>query len=81
MNPILEAARLQGNSKVKRRAWATRGKTKVHLWELEAGGVILLKHVEGEGFAKPLKLEEEMEVVVDRFRQKRGQKVFSPQGA
>lgn len=45
------------------------------------GGVLMLQHVKGEGFKQPVILESEMEVVVDRFRHKRGQRVFSPQGA
>lgn len=79
MNPILEAARLQGAATITRKAWATNGKQKVHLWELSTGGVILLRHAEGEGFKKPLKLEEPLELIVNRFREKRGQRVFAPQ--
>lgn len=47
MSAILEAAQLQGNASIIRRAWAKRGKQKVHLWELSTGGVILLRHMEG----------------------------------
>ncbi|RRV65451.1 hypothetical protein EGI99_19015 [Stutzerimonas stutzeri] len=43
MSAILEAAQLQGNASIIRRAWAKRGKQKVHLWELSTGGVILLR--------------------------------------
>ena len=78
MNAILEAARLQGQASISRKAWVTKGGTKVHLWELSSGGVILLKHSRGEGFFQPIKLEEPMEMVVDRFRNKCGHKVFSP---
>lgn len=80
MNAILEAARLQGQASINRKAWVTKGGTKVHLWELSSGGVILLKHSRGKGFFQPIKLEEPMEMVVDRFRDKRGHKVFSPSG-
>jgi len=80
MNAILEAARLQGQASISRKAWVTKGSTKVHLWELSSGGVILLKHSGGEGFFQPIKLEEPMEMVVDRFRNKCGHKVFSPNG-
>ena len=80
MNAILEAARLQGQASVARKAWVTKGDTKVHLWELSTGGVIYLKHSRGHGFSPPLMLEEPMEMVVDRFRNKRGHKVFSPSG-
>jgi hypothetical protein len=80
MNAILEAARLQGQASISRKAWVTKGGTKVHLWELSSGGVILLKHSRGEGFFQPIKLEEPMEMVVDRFRNKCGHKVFSPSG-
>ncbi|MCT9634103.1 hypothetical protein [Pseudomonas aeruginosa] len=68
MNAILEAARLQGQTSISRKAWITKGGTKVHLWELSSGGVILLKHSRGEGFSQPIKLEEPMEMIVDRFR-------------
>lgn len=78
MNAILEAARLQGKASINRKAWASRGDTKIHLWELSTGGVILLKHTREEGFSTPIKVESSLEVVVDRFRQKRGHKVFSP---
>ena len=81
MSAIMQAARLQGEAAITRKAWASRGKTKVHLWELSSGGVIILKHTDGEGFAQPLKLEEPLEVVVDRFRNKRGHRVHSPYGA
>lgn len=81
MNPILAAAQMTAGTTVKRKAWASRGDTKVHLWELESGGVLMLQHVKGEGFKQPVILESEMEVVVDRFRHKRGQRIFSPQGA
>lgn len=80
MNAILEAARLQGQASVDRKAWVTKGDTKVHLWELSTGGVIYLKHSRRHGFFPPIKLEEPMEMVVDRFRNKRGHKVFSPSG-
>lgn len=80
MNAILEAARLQGQASVHRKAWVTKGDTKVHLWELSSGGVILLTHSRGKGFFHPIKLEESMEIVVDRFRNKCGHKVFSPSG-
>nr|WP_172693576.1 hypothetical protein [Pseudomonas aeruginosa] len=78
MSAILEAAQLQGNASIIRRAWAKRGKQKVHLWELSTGGVILLRHMEGEGFKQPVKLHEPMEVIVNRFREKNGHQVISP---
>ncbi|MDX1296760.1 MAG: hypothetical protein R3260_00755 [Pseudomonas sp.] len=78
MSAILEAARLQGGASITRKAWASRGKQKVHLWELSTGGVILLRHAEGEGFKQPVKLEEPLELIVDRFREKRGHRVFAP---
>ncbi|WP_171011879.1 hypothetical protein [Pseudomonas sp. 2FE] len=81
MNAILEAAQLQGQASISRKAWVSRGATKVHLWELSSGGVILLKHSKGQGFDHPIKLEEPMEVVVNRFRDKRGHRVFSPIGS
>ena len=79
MNAILEAARLQGSASITRKAWATNGKQKVHLWELSTGGVILLRHAQGEGFKQPVKLEEPLELIVNRFREKRGQRVLAPQ--
>lgn len=79
MNAILEAAQLQGSASIIRRAWATRGKQKVHLWELSTGGVILLRHMQGEGFKQPVKLQQPMEIIVNRFREKNGHRVFSPQ--
>jgi len=78
MNAIMEAARLQGQASICRKAWASRGCTKIHLWELSTGGVIVLKHSKEEGFSQPIKLDDPMEVVVNRFREKRGHKVFSP---
>lgn len=81
MNAILEAARLQGQAAICRKAWVTRGAVKFHLWELSSGGVILLKHAQGKGFDRPIMLEEPMEMVVNRFRDKRGHRVFSPNGA
>ncbi|TXG98854.1 MAG: hypothetical protein E6R08_03720 [Nevskiaceae bacterium] len=78
MNAILEAARLQGPASINRKAWVTKGETKIHLWELSSGGVILLTHSQAKGFFPPIKLEEPMEMIVDRFRNKRGHKVFSP---
>lgn len=80
MNAILEAARLQGQDSINRKAWVSKGSTKVHLWELSSGGVIQLVHSLGEGFCPPIKLDEPMEVVVNRYREKRGHKVFSPSG-
>ncbi|MBG6289464.1 hypothetical protein I5I61_18580 [Pseudomonas nitroreducens] len=41
MNPILAAAQMTAGTTVKRKAWASRGDTKVHLWELESGGVLM----------------------------------------
>ena len=79
MNAIIEAARLQGDAKITRKATACCGTKKVHLWELSTGGVILMRHFQGEGFKLPVKLEEPMEVVVNRFRDKRGHRVFSAQ--
>ncbi|QCT95425.1 hypothetical protein FEV13_00295 (plasmid) [Stutzerimonas degradans] len=79
MSAILEAAQLQGGASIIRKAWATRGKQKVHLWELSTGEVILLRHMDGEGFKRPVKLHEPMEVVVNRFRDKRGHRVITPQ--
>jgi len=79
MSAILEAARLQGSASITRKATATRGKQKVHLWELSTGGVILMRHAEGEGFKRPVKLEEPMELIVNRFREKRGHRVISSQ--
>lgn len=38
MNAILEAARLQGQASISRKAWVTKGGTKVHLWELSIRG-------------------------------------------
>lgn len=78
MSAILEAARLQGNAKVERKAWAQRDGIKVHLWELSCGGVIMLQHRAGKGFDQPIKLDESLEVLVERFRDKPGHRVFSP---
>lgn len=80
MSAIMDAARLQGQASICRRAWAIRGSTKIHLWELSTGGVILLKHSREEGFLKPIKLNTRLEVIVDRFREKVGHRVFSPNG-
>lgn len=79
MNAILEAARLQGDAEITRKALACSGKKKVHLWELASGEVIMLRHVQGEGFKQPVKLQGPMEIVVDRFREKRGHRVISAQ--
>lgn len=81
MNAILEAARLQGDAAITRKALALAcdGKKKVHLWELASGEVILMRHVQGEGFKQPVKLQEPMELLVDRFREKRGHRVISAQ--
>ncbi|MAB98863.1 MAG: hypothetical protein CMK71_12500 [Pseudomonadaceae bacterium] len=68
MSAILEAARIQGSAKIERKAWAARGDIKFHLWELSTGGVILLKQMVGVGFDHPVKLEESLDVVVERFR-------------
>ena len=81
MNAIIEAARIQGSSEICRKAWVDRGSTKVHLWELSQGGGILLRHDKGKGFCQPVLLSENMEVIVDRFRNKVGNRVFSPYGA
>jgi len=82
MSAILEAARIQGNQQICRKAWVSRGGMKVHLWELSEGaGVIMLRHDKGKGFIQPLLLDEPLEVVVDRFRNKVGHRVFSPHGA
>lgn len=78
MNAIIEAARMQGSAAICRRAWSTRGKTKVHLWELSSGGCIMLKHEKGKGFAKPVKLDTSLEVLVERFRSRIGNNVFCP---
>lgn len=80
MSAIMEAARLQGRASICRKAWASRGSTKFHLWELSTGGVILLMHNQEEGFSSPVKLDTSLEVIVDRFRQKPGHRVFSPSG-
>lgn len=53
MNAIIEAAKLQGSAQISRRAWSTRGTTKVHLWELSTGGCIILRHEKGAGFQNP----------------------------
>lgn len=79
MHAILEAAKLQGEASITRKAWSVSGKQKVHLWELSSGEVILMRHTEGEGFKQPVKLHEPMEIIVNRFRDKRGHKVFAPQ--
>ena len=81
MSAILEAARIQGSQQIGRKAWVSRGSMKVHLWELSEGGVILLRHDQGKGFIQPVLLDEPLEVVVDRFRNKVGNRVFSPNGA
>lgn len=77
MSAILEAARLQGDAQITRKATACCGAKKVHLWELSTGGVILVQHFQGEGFRQPVKLDEPMEVIVNRFRDARGHKVFT----
>lgn len=81
MSAILEAARIQGSQQICRKAWVSRGSMKIHLWELSEGGVILLRHDQGKGFIQPVLLDEPLEVVVDRFRNKVGNRVFSPNGA
>lgn len=80
MSAIMEAARLQGQASICRKAWASRGSTKIHLWELSTGGVILLKHSSERGFETPVKLDTPLEVIVGRFREKVGHRVFSPNG-
>ncbi len=81
MSAILEAARIQGSNQICRKAWASRGSMKVHLWELSGGGVIMLRHEKGKGFVQPVLVDETLDVVVDRFRNKVGHRVFSPNGA
>jgi len=78
MNAILEAARLQGGASITRRAMAYCGPKRVHLWELATGEVILLTHTVPGGFRQPVKLHEPLEIVVDRFREKRGHRVVTP---
>lgn len=78
MSPIIEAAKLQASATICRRAWSTRGATKIHLWELSTGGVILLKHEKGKGFAQPVRLEQSLDSLVERFRNRIGNRVFSP---
>ncbi len=78
MNAILEAARLQGSAAIARKALALCGSKKVHLWELATGEVILMRHVQGEGFKQPVKLQEPLEILVERFRDKRGHRVITP---
>jgi len=78
MNAILEAARLQGDAAITRRAMAYCGPKRVHLWELATGEVILLMHTRPGGFSQPVKLQQPIEIVVDRFREKRGHRVVTP---
>ena len=78
MNAIMEVAKLQGSAAVSRRAWAVRGQTKTHLWELSTGGVILLKHEKGKGFAQPVRLEQSLDQLIEQFRRRIGNKDFCP---
>lgn len=78
MNAIIEAARMQGSAAICRRAWATRGQLKIHLWELSSGGCIMLKHEKGKGFTMPVKLDTPLEQLVEQFRRRIGNKVFCP---
>ncbi|MCK5530289.1 MAG: hypothetical protein KAI85_03425 [Halopseudomonas aestusnigri] len=81
MNAIMEAARLQGTATVNRKAWSTRGSTKYHIWELSTGGCIMLKHEKGRGFAMPVMLEQPLDALVERFRNRIGNRVFAPGAA
>ncbi len=81
MNAIIEAAKLQGSALISRRAWSTRGTTKVHLWELSTGGCIILRHEKGAGFQKPVRLDHTLDALIERFRGRTGNKVFSPDAA
>ena len=78
MNAIIEAAKIQGSAGICRKAWATRGAVKWHIWELTSGGCILLKHEKGKGFAMPVRLDDPLEHLVERFRGRIGNKVFCP---
>lgn len=71
------AARLQGDAKVTRKAWSTCGNVKVHLWELSTGEVIILRHV-GSAFETPSKLTQNFDDLVNRFREKTQNLVFTP---
>lgn len=81
MNAIMEAAKLQGSAQISRRAWSTRGETKVHLWELSTGGCILLRHEKGTGFARPVRMDTTLEVLIERFRGRVENRVFCPDAA
>jgi hypothetical protein len=77
MHAIIEAAKLQGTAKIERRAWAESSTEKTHLWELSEGGVIAIKQ-EGRRFKSPVKLNDSLDIIVERFRGKAGIRVFAP---
>lgn len=77
MSPIMVAARLQGDAKVTRKAWSTCGVVKVHLWELSTGEVIILRNV-GGAFETPSELNQSFDELVNRFREKTQNRVFTP---
>ncbi|MOA46589.1 hypothetical protein D3C78_1691190 [compost metagenome] len=80
MSVIMDAARIQGKASINRRARAWKNGLKYHLWGLSTGEVILLKQTIPGGFQKAVKIDTPFEVILNRFLDKRGYRVFCPTG-